>query len=171
MLTTVLIALGSNRRHPVHGAPRQVIYAAVLALQAAGMEIDNVSNLYSTAPWGPPQPRFINAALKAKTTLPVTDLMALLHSVEADFGRQRSRRWGPRVIDLDLIAYATDMHPARLQWQSGRGLCVPHKLAHLRPFVLIPLMDVAPDWRHPVTSLTVRQMAFRLQSRFGLRCP
>lgn len=166
MSTTILIALGSNRRHPVYGSPREIIQAAVEALQTAGMKIESVSKSYETAPWGPPQPLFINAALKATTLLPVGEVMALLHKVEADFGRQRFRRWGPRVLDLDLIAYGNDIHPNRLQWQRGRGLCVPHRQAHLRPFVLIPLMDVAPAWWHPITRRTVRQMAHACKIQF-----
>ncbi len=168
MPTTVLIALGSNRRHPAYGPPRQVIKAAVSALQVAGLEVTCVSKSYETVPWGPPQPRFINAALKATTSLPVGEVMVLLHKVEADFGRQRTRRWGPRVIDLDLIAYGNCIHPSRLQWQRGRGLCVPHRLAHHRQFVLIPLMDIAPDWRHPVIGFTVQQMAYRERYRSHL---
>ncbi|HEY4546680.1 MAG TPA: 2-amino-4-hydroxy-6-hydroxymethyldihydropteridine diphosphokinase [Pedomonas sp.] len=169
METTVLIAIGSNRRHPRHGSPADVVREAVRALAEARVPVEAVSRLYHTAPLGPPQPAFVNAAVVARTGLSPERLLALLKRIERRFGPKGKIQWGPRVLDLDIIGYGNKIVPGRMGWQHGHGLAVPHRCAHKRAFVLRPLADVAPDWRHPVLGLTVRQMAARVGDAKSIR--
>lgn len=161
METTVLIAIGSNRRHPRHGSPADVVRAAIRTLAHAKLTIEAVSRLYHTAPLGPPQPAYVNAAVRARTSLPPQRLLQLLNSIERAFGPKGRRRWGQRVLDLDIIGYGAHIVPGRLGWTFGHGLAVPHRRAHERAFVLRPLNDVAPEWRHPILGVTVRQLLAR----------
>ena len=155
MQAIVIIALGSNQRHGHHGAPVGVVRAALAALATVGISVEAVSKLRATAPVGPKQRGYVNAAVRGTTALDPADLLALLHRVEADFGRKRRRKWGARVLDLDLIAYGSVV-------ASRPGLRLPHPEMHRRTFVLDPVQDVAPDWRHPGFNLTVRQLRARL---------
>lgn len=162
METTVLIAIGSNRRHRRYGMPAHVVREAVRAMAGIGLRIEAVSRLYHTAPLGPPQPAYVNAAVRARTSLPPARLLVQLKRLERAFGPKGKIQWGPRVLDLDIIGYGQEIVPGRLGWRYGHGLAVPHRCAHRRAFVLRPLADIAPDWRHPVLNLTVRQLAARV---------
>lgn len=161
MQTTVIIALGSNRRHHRHGAPAQVVEAAMAALDGEGLRLLARSRIHATAPVGPSDRRFANAAVLAATDLSPAELLARLKGIERAFGRRRGRRWATRVLDLDIIAYGGAVVPSRLRWRAARGLAVPHRAMHQRRFVLDPVLEVAPDWRHPVLSRTTRQLQAR----------
>ncbi len=154
METTVLIAIGSNRRHHRHGAPAGVVAAAVAALAAAGLAIVAQSGIHATAPLGPGGRRFANAAVAVRCALPLPALLGLLKRIERDFGRRRGRRWGDRVLDLDIIGAGAAVVRAP-------GLQVPHPGVAVRRFVLDPLVEIAPDWRHPLQNATVRQLRAR----------
>jgi 2-amino-4-hydroxy-6-hydroxymethyldihydropteridine diphosphokinase len=160
MQTTVIIALGSNRRHGRHGDPARVIRAAVSALSAI-LNVTAVSRLRATPPMGPKQRGYVNAALAATSDLAPAALLAALHDIERAFGRRRRRKWGPRVLDLDLVAYGDIVSRGRVR--------LPHPGMHLRRFVLDAVVEVAPGWRHPLTGLTVRQMRARLTRPRPLR--
>jgi 2-amino-4-hydroxy-6-hydroxymethyldihydropteridine diphosphokinase len=155
MQATVIIALGSNRRHGRYGSPAQILRAAVVALRGTGLEISQVSRLRTTAPVGPKQRGYVNAAVRGTTCLSPSDLLTMLHGIEREFGRRRRRKWGPRVLDLDLIAYG------HLVTRSA-DLMLPHPEMHRRSFVLDPLCDIHPDWRHPTLGLSARQLRVRL---------
>lgn len=165
METTVLIALGSNKRHGRYGRPCDVLGAAIAALNAHNIIVKAASRLYRTAPLGPPQPTYVNAAVVATTSLEPEALLDCLKQIERSFGRTRGRRWTARVLDLDIIAYENWIWPSRLEWRLGHGLRVPHVHAHRRLFVMRPLQDIAPDWRHPVLGKTVRQLMSKLRER------
>lgn len=154
MTATVLIALGSNRRHGRHGRPRDVLEAAIAALAAAGLVILARSAIHATAPVGPGTRRFANAVIAAQTELALPALLALLQALERDFGRRRGRRWGDRVLDLDLLAAGAVVSRAG-------ALLLPHPRLHQRRFVLDPLVEVAPGWRHPRLAATARQLRAR----------
>ena len=154
METTVLVAIGSNRRHGRHGRPEAVIAAAIAALARHGVAVTAVSRTHATAPIGPGGRRFANAAVAVSTGVPLPMLLGLLKQIEADFGRRGGKRWGDRVLDLDIIgAGAVRITSVRLQ--------VPHPRFATRRFVLDPLVEIAPDWRPPGQAATVRQLRFR----------
>jgi 2-amino-4-hydroxy-6-hydroxymethyldihydropteridine diphosphokinase len=162
MTAMVLIGLGSNLRHASHGAPADVLRAAVAQLAARGLTIMSCSRLIQSAPMGPKQPRFTNGVILAQSPLAPLALLDLLKSIEQAFGRRAGRRWGPRVLDLDLLAYD------QLQLRTAR-LTLPHPGLALRPFVLWPACEVAPDWRFARQARTVRQLAVRAGGRKSVR--
>ena len=161
MRTRVIIALGSNRRHNRCGPPEAVVRAAFDAFADHGIEVIARSRLHVTAPVGPSERNFVNAAVLGETALSPDALLAALKHIELSFGRRRGRRWAARVLDLDIIAYGDRVIPSRLSWPIARGLVVPHRSMHLRRFVLDPVAEVAPGWRHPVLNRSVRQLRAR----------
>ena len=150
-----LVALGSNVPHRRHGRPRAVIDAALAALDAAGVTVESAGPVIETAPLGPSRRRYANSAAIVETPMGPDDLLALLKTVESRFGRRRGRRWGARVLDLDIVLW--DGGP----WSSHR-LIIPHPAFRDRDFVLRPAVAIAPDWRDPITGLTLRQLHARL---------
>ena len=151
----ILIALGSNRRHGRHGSPAGVVAAAIAALDAAGLRVVRRSRVHATAAVGPGGRRFANAVVAVATDLDAVTVLGVLKRIEHDFGRRGARRWGARVLDLDLLAHGALM-------LRTRHLKLPHPRLHLRAFVLDPLIEVAPTWRHPVLAATARQLHARL---------
>lgn len=150
--STYLVALGSNRRGR-HGAPEAEVRAALAAIGAARW-----SPIVSSAPIGPSTRRFANAVALVRSAAPPPAVLARLQAVERAFGRRRGRRWGARVIDLDIVLWSGG------RWR-GRKLTVPHPAFRVRAFVLQPLVALTADWRDPVTGLTVRQLLRRLTAR------
>ena len=151
-----LIALGSNRRHPRHGAPAQVLRAALAALEGENVRVEAVSPIVASTPLGHSQRRYANAAAIVVSRCQPVELLTQLKSIERRFGRRQSgRRWGSRVLDLDIVL-----------WEAGRwaspGLIVPHIAFRARAFVLTPAAAIAPHWRDPVTGLTLKQLHSRL---------
>ncbi len=155
-MTSYLIALGSNRRHFRHGAPGGVIAAAEAVLTARGLRIVARAPVFVTSAIGPAGRSFANGALMIESPLDPGELIDLLKTVERDFGRRKGRRWGPRVLDLDIIL-----------WSEGcfaeDGICVPHPSFRSRSFVLDPLDKIAPGWRDPVSGRTIRQLRAQLR--------
>lgn len=170
-----LLALGANL--PLHGkSPKQTLDAAILRLTESGLAIRAQSRFYET-PCFPPGagPDYVNAALAASWEGTAEDLLARLHAVEAEFARSREVRWGMRTLDLDLIALGDRVLPDAATWGQWRDLpleaqmrqtpdrlILPHPRMQDRAFVLVPLCDVAPDWRHPLLDQTVAEMAAAL---------
>ena len=146
----ILIALGASL--PSHaGTPEQTLRASVSALCEKGVTAIARSRLYSTPAWpNPDDPPFVNAMLRVETTHSPPALMAVLHDIEAAFGRMRSVVNAPRTLDLDLIDYNG-------QIETG-ALTLPHPRLGTRGFVLLPLADVAPLWRHPVSGRSVQEL-------------
>lgn len=144
-----LIGLGANL-----GDKRATLRGAVAGLTAAdGVALAAVSPLYETAPVGGPdgQDTFLNAAARLKVALSGPALLALLHQIEAEHLRIRDVRWGPRTLDLDLLAYGETVSDAP-------ALTLPHPRMHLRRFVLAPLADIAAEWRHPTLGATTAEL-------------
>ncbi len=154
----ILIGIGANLPSPKHGAPGATCGAALAALEQAALTIAARSRWYKSAPVpASDQPWFVNGVVRIKTALDPTNLMTLLLRTEEALGRRRAEKNAPRIIDLDLLAYGemvVDLEPV----EPGAGIgavTVPHPRLHERAFVLLPLRDVAPDWRHPVSGLSV----------------
>jgi 2-amino-4-hydroxy-6-hydroxymethyldihydropteridine diphosphokinase len=147
----ILVALGSNLSHPRHGAPDAVLKAAIASLAANGVRVVARSAFYRTAPVpASDQPDFVNAVVAVESAAEPAALLALLHRIEASFGRSRAVRNEARVLDLDLLAWNDRV--------SATDPLLPHPRLHERAFVLLPLRDVAPAWRHPVSGKSVTDM-------------
>ena len=157
------IALGSNRRHGEYGAPAGILRAAMHALERSGLRCLAMSPVIPTPALGPAGRSFANAAILVETKLEPPELLRLLKATEASFGRRRGRRWGPRVLDLDIALWSGGHWPRH----GGRHLVVPHRSLEQRDFVLRPLLRIAPGWRIGKGSRTVRHALFRLIRRAG----
>ena len=149
----ILIAFGSNL--PFCGAqPAQILRLACRALGAI-VEIRQQSGIYSSPAWpDPTAPVFANAVCEIATGLPAEGLLEVLQSVEQAFGRRRAKSEppnAPRTLDLDLIAYHNEII-------EENGIIVPHPRLADRRFVLAPLAEIAPDWRHPVTGAAANDL-------------
>lgn len=128
--------------------------AAVDALAEAGLMVERVSKVWPTPPMGPGGRRFANAVVAGRWGGDARGLLAVLKAVEREFGRRGGRRWGDRVLDLDLLGLGDLV-------VREAGLSVPHGGLAGRRFVLDPLVEVAADWRHPVLNATARQLRAR----------
>ena len=153
-----LIAIGSNLGDRVANVKKAVLRAA----DEVKATLVFMSSFYETEPWGiKEQGPFMNAVMGVDTELPPAALLAHLKSVEAGMGRQEAERWGPRVIDLDIIFYDGLV-------MDENGLTIPHPAAADRAFVMVPLAEIAPDFIHPVTGRGVSDIAKSLDSS-GIR--
>lgn len=145
-LHRAFVGLGGNQAGPL-GGPRDYIEAAVERLAALqGIEVLRRSRLYRSAPWGhADQSDFTNAVLELETGLPARTLLDRLLEVERQLGRERQEhqaQWGPRLIDLDLLAFDdAETH--------SEALNLPHPRMHQRAFVLVPLLELEPDFEIP----------------------
>ncbi|MBI1239295.1 MAG: 2-amino-4-hydroxy-6-hydroxymethyldihydropteridine diphosphokinase [Alphaproteobacteria bacterium] len=144
----ILIALGANLASRA-GPPLATLQAALRRLPEHGIAVAACSPFYQSAPVpASDQPAFVNAVARVETTLPPEGCLAALLAVEREFGRERRARWAARTLDLDLID-----HEGRVL--QAPGLTLPHPEAKRRAFVLVPLRDVAPDWRDPVSGVGI----------------
>jgi len=146
MSHTVFLSLGTNL------GDRQANLEAAAAALPPGMLPEAFSPIYETAPWGyADQPAFLNQVVRAATDLPPMDLLAYLKDLETRLGRRPSFRFGPRLIDLDILIY-DDLQ------LSTPELTLPHPRLAERAFVLAPLADLAPEWVHPHLGKSVREL-------------
>lgn len=146
---TAFLGLGSNLGERFH----HLKDAAVALRSIPGTSVVWFSSVYETDAWGmKDQPRFLNAACEINTTLDPPALLTALKEIEIRLGRTSHEHWGPREIDLDILLYDG------LVFEDA-DVCVPHRELSNRRFALVPLRDIAPDLIHPVTGLTVVEMA------------
>ncbi len=153
METACAIALGSNLGNSEHTIEK----ALVRLEQIDGMGLETRSQLYKTAPVGPPQPDYINACAIFHTTLSPEQVLEVLLATEASFGRIRRERWGPRTLDLDLLFYGDRV-------VDTASLTLPHPRMCERAFVLVPLVEIVADWRHPVRDQTVKELLLQVDT-------
>jgi len=146
------LGLGANL-----GDPEAQLQEALQRLNdAEEVEVTRVSTFYRNPPLGPEnQPWYINAVARVRTRLGPEELLRLLQRIEADMGRERGERWGPRIIDLDLLLYNGEVI-------FTPKLVVPHPEMHRRVFVLTPLAEIAPRAWHPVLGKSAEDLLARL---------
>lgn len=175
-MTRILLGFGAN----LPGAQGLVAGTLISALRQIAS--DPAFNLIGRSRWfrtpafpAGSGPDFVNGAALVETGEPPDSVLEMLHAIEAQLGRTRTDRWEPRVCDIDLIAAEGTMLPdagtlaSWIDLDRGKAqqvipprLILPHPRMHERAFVLVPLLDVAPDWRHPLLDLTIREMVAML---------
>jgi 2-amino-4-hydroxy-6-hydroxymethyldihydropteridine diphosphokinase len=153
----VLIGFGSNQGESV-----QTCLAAIQRLRDhSRLRVLETSSLYRTAPLlFTEQPWFINGVVLCETDMSPKDLLDLLHQIETDFGRIRQIRWGPRTLDLDLLAFGD-------RQISLPSLTIPHPHLHERRFVLEPMLEIDPNWMHPTLKVAGRDLLKRIRDDMG----
>lgn len=155
-MPTIYLALGTNL-----GDRLANLHAAIDAL-APSIVIGPRSKIYETPPWGyADQPAFLNMAVKCETDLEPESLLKRLKQLEVQIGREQSFRWGPRLMDVDILFYDD------LIFES-EALTIPHPRLHERAFALVPLADIAPDYVHPVLNKTIKELLLNVD-RTGIR--
>ncbi|MGB0525787.1 MAG: 2-amino-4-hydroxy-6-hydroxymethyldihydropteridine diphosphokinase [Flammeovirgaceae bacterium] len=135
----IYLLLGGNL-----GNRMRNIQAAIQAISHHIGQVKAVSKVYETAAWGiPNQPAYLNQALQVSSMLPPNELLYAINKIEDDLGRERHERWQARIIDIDILYYSDHVI-------EGQRLTLPHPHLHHRKFALIPLVDIAPEFVHPI---------------------
>lgn len=148
----IFLGLGSNL-----GDRQKNIQMAIEYLKEK-IEVEKISKIVETEPYGyTDQPKFLNCCLMAKTELLPTDLLDFVLGVEEKMGRKRLFKWGPRNIDIDILFYDAEII-------NQENLKIPHPELHKREFVLLPLIEIAPNFVHPVFKKTVLELYKELKN-------
>ena len=147
----IYLALGSNMKGDFADSA-QLLRAAIDNLPLAGAHVAKTAPFYRSAAVGPQvngraQADYINTVVAVRAVTPALGLLRRLHALEAAFGRERRVKWGPRTLDIDIVSYHGEVHAA--------GAQIPHPRLAARAFVLLPLRDIAPGWRHPISGASV----------------
>lgn len=151
----IFIGLGGNLTCETFGTPRATCGAALQIMDQRGLRIRERSRWYESAPVpASDQPWYVNGVVSIETSLDARDLVREVLSIEAELGRRRTVANAPRTIDLDVIAY----HDAVINANNPVDAAIPHPRMHSRAFVLLPLKDIRPDWRHPKSGETLDQL-------------
>lgn len=151
-MAIVYLGIGSNL-----GRREENCLKAIQILAEKGIKLRKASGLYETEPWGvEDQPNFINLAVEVETDLLPEGLLKVIKEIEKEMGRAETFRWGPRMIDIDILLYDDLIY-------DSQDLKIPHPLMHERDFVLMPLSDIAPETIHPVLKKTISELKRSLQ--------
>ena len=163
----IYLALGSNLSGDFANS-QQLIAAAIDNLPLCGTHVVARAPLYRSAAVGPKvngaaQGDYINTVVAVRSVTPAVALLHRLHALEAAFGRERRLQWGPRTLDIDIVSYHDEVHGAMAQ--------IPHPRMATRGFVLYPLRDIAPGWRHPHSKICIETLISQLSpmQRKGLK--
>jgi len=152
-MSLVYLSLGSNLNQ------RYINLQTAIARLQEHFTVTAVSPVYATEPWGDTdQPSFLNVCVAVTTGNEPRDVLRVLKAIEADMGREPARRWGPRLIDIDILFYDKRVY-------QDEDLTIPHPHLAERAFVLAPLADIIPDFRHPQTGLTVEEMLEQVDTK------
>lgn len=148
----VFLLLGSNL-----GERLAILQKAKVSIRLHAGEILAASSVYQTAPWGiTDQPGFLNQVLEISTELSPEKLLAAISEIEKELGRIRHEKWGPRSIDIDILYYSASI-------VVTSTLKIPHPGIADRRFTLIPLVEIAPDYIHPVFNISNQELLYRCQ--------
>lgn len=121
-------------------------------LEETGIQILKKSPIYETEPVGPQdQGWFLNQVVEVESDLGAQELLKTIKKIEKNMGREKTEKWGPRIIDIDILLFGDEV-------VDSEGLQIPHRMLHKRKFVLIPLNDIAPDALHPKMKKTVKEL-------------
>ena len=175
MVSSAFIALGSNLN--LEGfSSKDLLKEAIKEFGKSNLQLKAISRFFKNPafPIGS-GPDFVNAVIKVRTQEKAQSVIDHLHTIEKKFGRSRGKRWGERTLDLDLIAFGQSIKPNKsvfLYWhdlkqenhifEAPSDLILPHPRMHERAFVLIPLLDIAPSWIHPVLMKNTSQLCNNL---------
>lgn len=153
-MNVAYIAFGANLSNP-----ETTFRRAVAEMGQIDIQITAVSSLWHSPAWpaGLGHPDYVNAVLKVSTPLTAIDLLETLHRLEAQFGRERTVLNAPRALDLDVIDYEGEV-------REGSPI-LPHPRAHLRAFVLLPLLEIDTDWKHPILECDALVLLSKLPSK------
>ena len=155
-MSRVFISFGSNLGDKVSNCKRAVHDLAAFA------DVIHISSLYETEPVGKEdQPDFINGVVELDTDLSPHELLAKINSIEDKLGRVRKEKWGPRIIDLDIIFFDDVI-------LEDKDLKIPHPMAHLRRFVLEPLCEITPEFMHPVYKKSAKKLLDKIDDDKGV---
>ena len=153
-MSTVYIGIGSNL-----GNREENCIRAVELFEKRGIPVRRKSALHETKPWGmKDQSLFLNMAIEIETALNPRELLKMLKEMEKEIGREPTSRWGPRIIDLDILLFNATV-------VDDDNLSIPHPLMHERDFVLKPLTEIAPDAEHPVLHKSIRELMLQLERK------
>ena len=151
MSSEIIVALGSNLEG-LYASVETLLEDAMQRLDAYGLPVRRRSRLWRSAAWpDPTEPAYLNAVALVDTLLPPAKALRALHAMEREFGRERAQLNASRTLDLDLVAYGALV--------SDRPLVLPHPRAHERRFVMGPLAELTPGWRHPVLGVEAAALA------------
>jgi 2-amino-4-hydroxy-6-hydroxymethyldihydropteridine diphosphokinase len=150
-MAVVYLGIGSNL-----GDKQGNCLDAIERLSTRGISISKRSAMHETQPWGvEDQPDFVNMAVEVETVMSPEELLVTVKEIEREMGRKAGTRWGPRLIDLDVLLYDDRI-------VKSKDLIIPHPLLHKRNFVLLPLAEISPECVHPVLKKTIRELAQEL---------
>lgn len=159
MKKPVFIGLGSNMGHKRDNMEQ----AAAIISNIPDVDLIRCSSLYQTEPWGKTdQDIFINQVIEVETDLSAQELLRKLQDIEIKMGRQRKEKWGPRIIDLDILLYGNEV-------MDDLYLQIPHPHMRERLFVLVPLYEIGPDLRFPDDGATIEEVLSSVLAREGNR--
>lgn len=156
-MTIIYLSLGSNI-----GNRKRNLEKALTELNEKNIKEIKISSLYETEPVGPKQRNFYNIAGKFKTNFKPQDLLKVLKQIEEKLGRTKTYKWGPRVIDIDILFYGK-------QVVKSKKLIIPHKEMVNRSFVLIPMNEIAPNIVHPIYRKTIKRIFNKFKDKASLQ--